>query len=88
MTTEPDGKPRITQTDNSVWADRSALKMRSKRNSKIVIGCSIVAAICFGIVSYGSFYRGWIELGWTFALLTVAQLGLAVMNYMILKKIK
>ena len=60
--------------------------MRSKRNSKVVIGCSIVAAICFGIVSYGHFYRGRMELGWIFALLTVAQLALAVMNYMIARK--
>ena len=51
-----------------------------------MIGCSIVAAICFGIVSYGHFYRGRMELGWIFALLTVAQLALAVMNYMIARK--
>ena len=57
-----------------------------KRNKKVVIGCSIVAAICFGIVSYGHFYRGRMELGWIFALLTVAQLALAVMNYMIARK--
>ncbi|MGM9653051.1 MAG: hypothetical protein ACI3XP_05375 [Eubacteriales bacterium] len=62
--------------------------MRSKRNSKIVIGCSIVAAICFGIVSYGNFYRGRMALGWTFAILTAAQLVLAVMDYVISKKIK
>ena len=58
-----------------------------KKNKKVVIGCSIVAAICFGIVSYGHFYRGRIELGWTFAVLTAVQLALAVMNVHLLKKI-
>ena len=58
-----------------------------KKNKRVVIGCSIVATICFGIVSYGHFYRGRMELGWIFAILTAAQLGLAVMNYMISKKI-
>ena len=60
--------------------------MRRKTNGKIVIGCSIVAAICFGIVSYGHFYRGRMELGWIFAILTAAQLVLAVLNYRISKK--
>lgn len=60
--------------------------MRKKKNSKIVIGCSIVAAICFGIVSYGHFYRGRMELGWIFAILTAAQLVLTVMNCVIPKK--
>ena len=60
--------------------------MRRKTNGRVAIGCSIVAAICFGIVSYGHFYRGRMELGWIFALLTVAQLALAVMNYMIARK--
>ena len=58
-----------------------------KRKKRIVIGCSIVAAICFGIVSYGHFYWGRIELGWTFAVLTAAQLALAVMNDILSKKI-
>ena len=58
-----------------------------KRNKRIVIGCSIVAAICFGIVSYGHFYWGRMGLGWTFAILTAAQLALAVMNYILSKKI-
>lgn len=57
-----------------------------KRNKRIVIGCSIVAAIGFGIVSYGHFYRGRMELGWTFAILTAAQLVLAVMNVRLSKK--
>ena len=57
-----------------------------KKNAKVVIGCSIVAAVCFGIVSYGHFYRGRMGLGWVFAVLTVAQLALAVMNYSIAKK--
>ena len=60
---------------------------KMKKNAKVVIGCSIVAAICFGIVSYGHFYRGRMGLGWLFAVLTVAQLALAVMNYSISKKI-
>ena len=58
-----------------------------KRNKRIVIGCSIVAAIGFGIVSYGHFYRGRMELGWTFAVLTAAQLAIAVMNVRLSKKI-
>lgn len=58
-----------------------------KKNKKVVIGCSIVAAICFGIVSYGHFYRGRIELGWTFAVLTAVQLVLAVLNYRISRNI-
>ena len=58
-----------------------------KRNKKVVIGCSIVSAICFGTVSYGHFYRGRMEIGWIFVILTAAQLALAVMNYMISKKI-
>ena len=58
-----------------------------KKNAKVVTGCSIVAAICFGIVSYGHFYRGRVKFGWIFAILTAAQLALAVMNYSISKKI-
>ena len=58
-----------------------------KRNKRIAVGCSIVAAIGFGIVSYGHFYRGRIALGWTFAILTAAQLALAVMNVRLSKKI-
>lgn len=61
--------------------------MKRKKNGKVVIGCSIVAAICFGIVSYGHFYRGRMALGGVFAILTAAQLVLALMNYFILKKI-
>lgn len=57
-----------------------------KRNKKVVIGCSIVSTICFGLVSYGHFCRGRMALGWTFAILTAAQLALAVMNYIILKR--
>ena len=57
-----------------------------KKNARVVIGCSIVAAACFGIISYGHFYRGRMRLGWVFAVLTVAQLALAVMNYSISKK--
>lgn len=57
-----------------------------KKKKRIVIGCSIVSAVCFGIVSYGHFYRGRMELGWTFAVLTAAQLALVVMNVRLLKK--
>lgn len=61
-------------------------KNMEKKSFKVVIGCNIVSAICFGIVSYGHFYRGRMELGWIFTILTAAQLALAVMNYMISKK--
>lgn len=57
-----------------------------KRNKRIAVGCSIVAAIGFGIVSYGHFYRGRMALGWVFAILTAAQLVLALMNYILSKK--
>ena len=57
-----------------------------KKNRRFAVGCGVTAAVCFGIVSYGHFYRGRMELGWTFAILTVAQLLLALMNYMILTK--
>ncbi len=46
----------------------------------------MAAAICFGIVSYGHFYRGRMVLGWVFALLTLAQLALALTKYIILRK--
>ena len=58
-----------------------------ERNKRIVIGCSIVAATGFGIVSYGHFYRGRMSLGWTFAILTAAQLALAVTNHILSKMI-
>ena len=58
-----------------------------KKSFKVVIGCNIVSAICFRIVSYGHFYRGRLELGWIFAILTAAQLTLAVMNYINQRKI-
>ena len=58
-----------------------------KRTRKFVVGCSIAAAVCFGIVSYGHFYCGRKALGWIFAILTAAQLVLAVTNYIISKKI-
>ena len=58
-----------------------------ERTKRIVIGCSIVAATGFGIVSYGHFYRGRMALGWTFAILTAAQLALAVTNHILSKKI-
>ena len=56
-----------------------------KRNKKVVIGCSVAAAVCCGIASYGHFYRGRMEFGWIFAVLKLEQLGLAVMNIVILK---
>lgn len=58
-----------------------------KRNKNVVIGCSIAAAICFGIGSCVNFYRGRLELGWVFAILTIAQLVLALMNCILSKKI-
>ena len=45
------------------------------------------AAICFGIVSDGHFYRGRIGFGWVFAILTIAQLVLALMNCIRSKKV-
>lgn len=59
-----------------------------QKRKRIAVGCSIVAAVCFGIVSYGHFYRGRTELGWTFAILTAAQLALAVTNYRIFRKLQ
>ena len=59
-----------------------------QKRKRIAVGCSIVAAVCFGIVSYGHFYRGQTELGWTFAILTAAQLALAVTNYRIFRKLQ
>ncbi len=58
-----------------------------KRNKKVVIGCSIVAAICFGLGSCVNFYRDRTVLGWVFAILTIAQLALALMNCILSKKI-
>lgn len=48
---------------------------------------AIAAAVCFGIVSYGHFYRGRIGFGWVFAILMVAQFVLAMTNYILSKKI-
>lgn len=62
--------------------------MRRSRNSKKVIVCSVIATICFGIVSYGHFYRGRIGLGVLFLVLTFAQLVLAVINCIISKKVE
>ena len=59
--------------------------MRRKTAGMAAVGCSIVAAICFGIVSYGHFYRGRMELGWIFAILAIAQLALAVKNRSLIK---
>lgn len=50
---------------------KSERKDEMKKNSKVVIGCGIVAAVCFGIVSYGHLYRGRMELGKTFAIRSV-----------------
>lgn len=57
-----------------------------KKSKRVVIVCSLAAAVCFGIVSYGYFYRGRLALGWVFALLTLVQLILASKNYFMLKK--
>ena len=57
-----------------------------KKKKTVAVGCSIVSAVCFGIVSYGHFYRGHMTLGWIFAILTAAQLALAVTNYRIFRK--
>lgn len=59
-----------------------------KKNKRIVIGCNLVAAICFGIASYGHFYHGGIEFGLIFAVLATAQSVLALTNYIISKNNK
>ena len=59
-----------------------------KKNKKIAIVCNLVSASCFGIVSYGHFYRGRIEYGFIFAILAIAQLALSFTNYRIFKKYK
>lgn len=59
-----------------------------RRNGKMVIVCSVIGAICFGIVSFGLFIRGRIGLGVLFLVLTIAQLVLAVMNCIISKKVE
>lgn len=58
-----------------------------RKNIKIIISCTIIAAICFAIVSYGHFYRGRIGLGILFAVLTLAQIVMVIINYNISKKI-
>lgn len=60
--------------------------MKRNTNRKFVIGCGVVAATCFGIVSYGHFYRGRMALGWLYASLTMAQLAVASSNYRLLRK--
>ena len=57
-----------------------------KKSKRVVIVCSLAAAVCFGLVSYSHFYRGRIEFGWIFAILTAVQLVLAVMNIYIKEK--
>lgn len=51
-----------------------------KQSKKIITVCSMVAAICFGICSFGSFFSERTAFGWIYALLAVAQLMLAVAN--------
>lgn len=60
--------------------------MTTKKKQKITIICDIIAMICFGIVTYGHFYRGRILFGCIFALLTIAQLVFMVMNCRIFRK--
>lgn len=57
-----------------------------RKSSKTIIICHTVAAICFAIASYGHFYRGRMAFGWLFAVLTLAQLVLAVTNHQISRK--
>ena len=57
-----------------------------KRNRRVAIGCSTTAALCFIIVSCGHFCRGRMEHGWAFAILSFAQLALAVANGILLKR--
>lgn len=57
-----------------------------KKNRLIIVICSVIASICFGIVSYGHFYRQQLEMGYLFALLTIAQIVLGYINYKTGKK--
>lgn len=59
-----------------------------KKIKGFVVGCNIVGAICFGIVSYGHFYRDRMALGTLFAVLTIAQLAMAVINFSVDRKQK
>ena len=58
-----------------------------KKSKNVVIGCSIVAAVCFGIGSCVNFCRGRMGLVCVFAILTIAQMVLALMNCILSKKI-
>lgn len=49
-------------------------------NKRTAAICNTTAAICFGIVSYGHYYRGRIALGCVFTILTLAQFVLALRN--------
>ena len=46
-----------------------------------IMCCNIIAGICFGIVSYGYFYRGRMVSGVLFAVLAVLQAIMAWKNY-------
>lgn len=52
-----------------------------KKNYKFVMCCNIIAGICFGIVSYGYFYRVRMVSGVLFAVLAVLQAIMAWKNY-------
>lgn len=60
--------------------------MTTKKNQKVTIICDIIAMVCFGIVTYGHFYRGRILFGCIFGLLIIAQLVLAVINCRIFRE--
>lgn len=62
--------------------------MKRKNCGKTVIGCGVVAGICFGIAGCGYFCSGRTVFGWIFAVLSAAQLILALTNYLISKKNK
>ncbi len=61
-------------------------KAKPERNRRIAIGCGLTAAVCFGIVSYGHFYRGRTGPGWIFAFLAASQLALAWQNFRAIRK--
>ena len=51
------------------------------KRTKFVIVCFVIVAICFGIISYGHFHRGQIASGGLYAVLSVAEVVIAVLHY-------
>ena len=51
------------------------------KQTKFVIVCFVIVAICFGIISYGHFNRGQIASGSLFAVLSAAEAVIAVLQF-------